>query len=397
VLVAVSLAVLAGTLKPVGSLTYWRRNNWTWVAAGGALAAIGLAIAAPLFGLDVLYVVAVVVGVGAVVLWAIGVFRPSGPHKGLRVTVKDLQRAGIAAFLIGMAAVLAAIVLSSRDEPRPSIAASVKEGSGTEFMATVKAAGLSAGKRVEILVEGILPPRRRAANGALVFYKGRPIFDRAPLYDSVLGPNSQGEVDSHVRLPLVKGFDRIQIRAWVGDTAPDPCLTINPNKASPGCVTVRVPGSDPLPQLTTTWEHTTAGVDLRLHITAHDIPLVIVDTKRPKKRGPNFHPIFLPRPTLVSVRITSLRPRGHVLYSALLAPDGRGSLDDTVRIPIVGSFTAVCAAARLLPPPGEETAAGPVDQPTKPACAHPQQAKIQDPSTVWARLVLPSSPPHRDP
>src|SRR5205085_5435068 len=60
VLVAVSLAVLAGTLKPVGTLTYWRWNHWTWAAVLALLAVVVLAIAAYFSGRHVFYVIAIV-------------------------------------------------------------------------------------------------------------------------------------------------------------------------------------------------------------------------------------------------------------------------------------------------------------------------------------------------
>jgi hypothetical protein len=406
VLVAVSLAVFAQTLKPGTDFCYWRRNRWLEAAVVLIVLVVGLGVAGRVTGSRWFYLGAFIVGVVAAVLWPLGVHRPSPGRAGRMAGATDLHRAGIAAFLVGMAAVLAAVVLSSRDQPRPNIAASVKSGEGgTAFTATVDANGLSAGRRVEILVEGIFPPRRLPTGALALDNEHRPIFDRIPMYGSVLGPDSEGKVSSEIELPVAQGLDSIQIRAWVGIKRPAPCFTtvaITRKQASPGCVTVRVPGSGVLPQLGATWESSAAGVALAVHVVAHDVPLRVIDATRQSATRANLDPVFLQRPTLLSVRVTGLRKphsrlHSRVLYSALLAPDGHGSIDVTVQVPVPASFRNVCASAALLPPSAEEAASGSIDRPTTVACAGPDQRNVRDTSTVWARLLVPKSGRSRKP
>jgi hypothetical protein len=254
-------------------------------------------------------------------------------------------------------------------------------------------------------MEGIL--HHQGEDGTLVLTKdGRPNYYRMPLYFSVLGPDPSGGIDYSLEVPLLRRFDSLQVRAWVGDLAdrPEDCFTRadpeavggdksndaegreSERKKLPGCVTIRIPSRSPLPTLAARWSPSPRRAILRVSLDAKDLPLTVPDVSLPEE------PV-LARPTLMIVRVyglTSGSSSTHQteLFLSLLSPDRDGAVTRSFRIAVPRRFTGVCVAASPVSPSDKGTSA-PAVSAEKPECAEAGASEIRDASTVWTYLAVP--------
>jgi hypothetical protein len=114
------------------------------------------------------------------------------------------------------------------DRPQPSITVTPKRDSIVTV--AVRGIGLRSSEHLVVEVEQLL--RMTDRHGRHSWRPGQP------LYGASLGPDSSGEVDQTVDLPLPAGdFDDLGAKAWVGDE-PKPCYT---RGNTTGCVRVHIP------------------------------------------------------------------------------------------------------------------------------------------------------------
>jgi hypothetical protein len=412
IFVAICLGVIGLTVPAADRYVYFRRNRPSVI--GVSLAAIGflVIIFESLSSLgwfsDYPYLLGGLLVVVGVVLWAVGkVQKPADPvvpvprpppsgRPPLDAAARDFFRWGAFAFLIGMGAVLGAIILHAREQPRPSITAKLTTVEGLEhFDSSVKAGGLQSHEHLRVLVEGILPPYQ-GAEGKAPLNKDKVVFHyRIPLYFTVLGPNASGEVDYNVQLPLARRFESIQVRAWVGEEVenePDSCFrpaAFAGKIKLPGCLTIRVPVRASLPVLGARWKAPRAKrPTLVVSVDAKDVPLTIPDV--------SLGLTVLNRPTLMVVRIyglgssSSSTEADDELFLSLMSPDRAGTIERSFRIAVPRRFTAVCVAAGPVNP-SDQAKSPAAGGRTKPVCAEAGERIVSGDSTVWTYLALPAS------
>jgi len=214
--------------------------------------------------------------------------------------------------LLGLGLIFAAwagLALAS-DRPEPTITAKpVQSGGKTMLDIVVENSKLRDDEDLSVTVEPLFETRR--GEGAH-FKVGKP------LYSASLGPNAKGDVERTIRVDIPPGeFRDIGARAWVG--SPSPCYD---ERATTGCVVVRLPPRTQEPQLTFRWKRASrAGASLRVHVTALDIP-----------NGS------------LQLRAQSVTPRRRLLAQAMLAPNLHGDVDHVFNLPVKGT-RIVCVAA----------------------------------------------------
>ena len=271
----------------------------------------------------------------AVFLGALAAF---GFEKGSRQ-----ERGAIHAGLVLLGAALAfgvyAGVETWGDRSQPSITVTPK--TGALVAVSVRGTGLKSSDHMVVEVEQLL--RVADEEGHLAWTPGQPI------YGASLGPNSAGEIEHTVDLPLPPGdFDDIGARAWVGDE-PKPCYA---NGTTTGCVRVHVARPQERPQLAIVWETYVRAPRLLVRLRARNL------IARPSR--------------WMTLRVLGLAagqpPRTLAEWS--LAPNVDGEFDRRLGVVVGRAFTDVCVVASL------STRA--------PECP----AGTED-GTVWTQLAVP--------
>src|SRR3954468_3848865 len=219
------------------------------------------------------------------------------------------------------------------DRPQPSITITPKRGS--LVTASGQASGLRSTDHLVVQVEQL---------GS----SGRPGQE---LYGASLGPDTSGDVEQTVDVPLPAGdFDDIGAKAWVGDE-PNDCYR---NGNSTGCVRVHVSRPQERPQLAVDWE------------TFVRAPRVLITLKARN---------LLQRPSRsMTLRVYGLAAGApaRVLAEWSLAPDVDGSFARRLSVVVGHAFSDVCVVASTTT--------------REPACPAPVEE-----STVWMQLAVPSA------
>ena len=219
------------------------------------------------------------------------------------------------------------------DRAQPSITITPKRGSLVTV--SVKASGLRSTDHLLVQVEQL----------------GRTGRPGQELYGASLGPDTSGDVEQTVDVPLPAGdFDDVGAKAWVGAEPEDCYRTGN----STGCVHVHVSRPQERPQLAVDWETFVRAPRILIRLKAHNLP---------------------PRPSRsLTLRVYGLAPAqpSRVLAEWALAPDADGSFDQRLSVVVGHAFSDVCVVASTTTP--------------RPVCPAPA-----DDSTVWLQLAVPSA------
>ena len=223
------------------------------------------------------------------------------------------------------------------DRAQPSITVTPK--SGSLVAVSVHGIGLRSSDHIVVEVEQLL--RTSGDN----WQPGQP------LYGASLGPNSSGEIDQTVNLPLPAGdFDDVGARAWVGDE-PRPCYA---RGNTTGCVRVHVPRPQERPQLSVVWETFVRAPRVLVRLKARNLP------QRPARSM-----------TLRVFGIAPGQPRRN-LAEWSLAPNAVGEFDRSLAVVVGRAYTDVCVVASI--------------STRDPECPAP----VED-GTVWTQLAVPAA------
>jgi hypothetical protein len=226
------------------------------------------------------------------------------------------------------------------DRMQPSITVTPK--SGSLVAVSVRSIGLKSTDHLIVEVEQLL--RGKDDRGKPAWTPGQP------LYGASLGPNTGGEINHTVNLPLPAGdFDDLGARAWVGNE-PSPCYT---RGNTTGCVRVHIPRPQERPQLSAVWETFVRAPRLLVRLEARNLP------RRPARSM-----------ALRVYGIASDQSR-RTLAEWSLAPDADGEFDRRVSVVVGRAFTDVCVVASI--------------STREPACPAPV-----DDGTVWTQLAVPA-------
>jgi hypothetical protein len=225
------------------------------------------------------------------------------------------------------------------DRPQPSITVTPKRDSIVTV--AVRGIGLRSSEHLVVEVEQLL--RMTDRHGRHSWRPGQP------LYGASLGPDSSGEVDQTVDLPLPAGdFDDLGAKAWVGDE-PKPCYT---RGNTTGCVRVHIPRRPERPQLAVDWETFVRAPRILIRLKARNLP------QRPARSM-----------TLRVYGITAGQPVRN-LAEWSLAPDADGVFDRRLSVVVGHAFSDVCVVAST--------------STREPACPPPAEG-----GTVWTQLAVP--------
>jgi hypothetical protein len=227
------------------------------------------------------------------------------------------------------------------DRMQPSITVTPK--SGSLVAVSVRGSGLRATDHLVIEVEQLV----RAAGE-----RGEPTWRSGhPLYGASLGPNTSGEINHTVNLPVPAGdFDDLGARAWVG-SEPRPCYS---SGNTTGCVRVHIPRPQERPQLSAVWETFVRAPRLLVRLKARNLP------QRPA------HSV-----TLRVFGIVFDQSRRN-LAEWSLAPNADGVFDGRVSVVVGRAFSDVCVVASL-------------------TTREPECPPAAENGTVWTQLAVPAA------
>jgi hypothetical protein len=227
------------------------------------------------------------------------------------------------------------------DRLQPSITVTPK--SGSLVAVSVHGSGLKSSDHLVVEVEQLL----RVAG-----HHGEPTWRSGhPLYGASLGPNTAGEINHTVNLPVPAGdFDDLGARAWIGQE-PQPCYA---NGNTTGCVRVHLPRPQERPQLSAVWETFVRAPRLLIRLKARNLP------QRPAR--------------FVTLRAFGIAADGskRSLAEWSLAPNADGVFDGRVAVVVGRAFADVCVVASF--------------STREPECPSP----VED-GTVWTQLAVPAS------
>jgi hypothetical protein len=266
---------------------------------------------------------------------ALAVFLGAVAAFGLRESSnaeRNVLYLGLAVLGTGLVMTVYSGVRTWGDRPQPSITLTPKHGSLVTV--TVHGSGLRSSDHLVLEVEQLV--------------HGKPGQE---LYGASLGPDTSGNVDQTVDVPLPAGdFDDIGARAWVGDEPKD-CYR---SGTSTGCVRVHVSRPQERPQLAVDWETFVRAPRVLIRLKAHNLP------QRPSRS--------------MTLRVYGIVPGQptRVLAEWSLAPDADGSFERRLSVVVGHAFSDVCIVAST--------------STHEPVCPAPL-----DDGTVRSRLAVPAT------
>jgi hypothetical protein len=273
---------------------------------------------------------------------ALAVFLGAVAAFGLREDSREERRVlhlGLLVLGAGLVFTVYAGVTTWGDRPQPSITVTPKRGSTVAV--SVHGIGLRSSEHMVVEVEQLL--RVTDKQGRHSWKPGQP------LYGASLGPDSSGEIEQTVDLPLPAGdFDDLGARAWVGDE-PKPCYT---RGNTTGCVRVHIPRPPERPQLSVDWETFVRAPRLLIRLKARNLP----------QRSARSM-------TLRVYGISAGQPLRN-LAEWSLAPDADGTFDRRLSVVVGHAFSDVCVVASI--------------STRQPTCPPPVER-----GTVWTQLAVP--------
>jgi hypothetical protein len=273
---------------------------------------------------------------------ALAVFLGAVAAFGLRENSPEERRVlylGLVVLGVGLVFTVYAGVATWGDRPQPSITVTPKRGSIVAV--SVRGIGLRSSDHMVVEVEQLLQVTDRQGR-----HSWRP---GQPLYGASLGPDSSGEIEQTVDLPLPAGdFDDLGARAWVGNE-PRPCYT---KGNTTGCVRVHIARPPERPQLAVEWETFVRAPRVLIRLKARNLP------QRPARSM-----------TLRVYGISVGQPLRN-LAEWSLAPDADGVFDRRLSVVVGHAFSDVCVVASI--------------STREPACPPPVER-----GTVWMQLAVP--------
>jgi hypothetical protein len=234
---------------------------------------------------------------------------------------------GIGLFMIAAAFTIIAGSEVWGDRPAPSVGVSVTSTKrGDLLRLAVKDSGLRSSERLTLKVwpvEGTSYTEevsgQESSVGSVSYTTGS-----LPLYEDVLGPDAEGNVEAspHALLPLGHA-PQVVVDASVGDTSLKDC---EEKEGEAGCVILNLGNSSP-PQLRMSWSVKHRHPILGMAVSASEL-------------GPNsLHTL------VVGIRPDLTRR----LAGGILAPGPAGSIKQRMEVPVLPSFGQVCAVVSPVP------------------------------------------------
>lgn len=234
---------------------------------------------------------------------------------------------GLFLFLVSAGFAIYAGVKTWGDQGAPVITASVDGKPGSTVVDLgVKSTGLKAGERVRVAIWPLLSESGAQSIGFLdsgYSYSAGGL----PLYQSISGPSSAGEVEFQVKAPLSPDRpSRVVVQAAVGsksdsDLKPGDCFAA---ESDSGCVILDL-GSNGRPQLEASFEGTDKSQSLVLKVSGERMPQALTRLRVVGRGGGKARP----------------------LARAALSANAVGAIDQTLEVPIPQSVRSVCIVASL--------------------------------------------------
>jgi hypothetical protein len=260
------------------------------------------------------------VAVGATVLAVVAGVVISGLLKKRPKWQGGFLVGGLILFLIATGATIAAGVNVWGDRPAPNVAVSVNSTArGDVLRLAVKDSGLKSSDRLSLAVWPLADQSSKeiVSGGQLArseySYSAGPI----PLYEDVLGPDAEGNIEAspHALLPLGHS-PQVVVDASVGNSDPNKCTK---NESEAGCVILHL-GNGGEPQLRASWKPGGRSV-LKLLVSAREL-------------GPApLHALVVGRNPKVTRR----------LASGILSPGPAGTVKQTMKLSVPTRLGQVCA------------------------------------------------------
>lgn len=264
---------------------------------------------------------------------------------------KRLLLLGSTAFALGLFLLTDAAAKTPADDEKPAITATFKTADGPLTLhGTVRAGGLRSSSVIHVIATGLWRDER---SGDLTM--------KRRLYESRSGPDSTGVVNVTLDVPLTSGFDHVAIVAAPQDAVDEAhqCTTEVEAKRLEGCFLVRTPNVPDRPQVAASWDTEKSNPVVKVAVASEGLlrsasVAVVVVAERPKSPNPE-------------------------IYSAVLAPNAAGVLQQDLTVPVPAGVQSVCVAAMAV------DTGGPADSDEIPRCP-----PSSTPQTTWTRLTVAS-------
>jgi hypothetical protein len=319
----------------------------TLAAGGAALGLFGIkegTLTRIILNRGNLLVLALLIVVGGVVLAILAV---EAARRNARARSLALDVLAVVLFLFGTLWIGTLAVDTAGENERPRIAAKLTIGpDGTPILeATVTAEGLRTNEHALITVLGrstraaLLQDRTGRAGPIRVAEADEPQRIGLPsqlLFATRAGPDRDGKVDRSFTIPLTAGiYDVIDVQAFIEEPRspeePLPIRVCDEASRTYGCLSIWLPQISISPQLSVSWEPAATGT-----------PILTITVKKgslPPEAG-----------AWIDIRGRHHNRWSPPFYSSSLSPVGAGTLDSTIKVPVVRPFAKVCVVATLVDP-----------------------------------------------
>ena len=257
------------------------------------------------------------------------------------VITNILTPISIVLFFVGTVVAIFAAARSSSGVTQPLLSANVVTSNGASAI------------EVEAKTNG-LPTDQQVTIAAYAFMADGTSPNL--LFTAAEGPDNSGSVDAKFSMPMPHdGRSVVQIQAWTGGSMPSCDAKERDPNVRLGCLLIQVPAQDQIP-------HLAVGVD--------GDPKTRVLSAKVKQTG-----LAAGQSISLAVIGASAGSAPTVIYQAVLYPDGAGTVDDALPIPVPQAVTDVCVVARS-------------KAPATPVTCPPSSS---DQNVAWSRLTFASS------
>jgi hypothetical protein len=301
-------------------------------------------------------------------------------------------RNGLALFLVATVAAVLAGLATWGDQTRPRVTAAIERADRGPILA-IKATvgGLQSGQRLRVIVWP-LTGQVGTSSGTTAGVRYAYGVEGLPLYQSINGPNADGDVDLDTKIPLPPQHpSSVVVQAVVGPFRADDCFE---DSSHSGCVVVYL-GEPGRPQLTLALSGTAADPMLMLKISDEDIPLqtvylrLVAETKR--GRVELAHGAFAPAANGDLTQSVSLqRPRRATSLCAIASALASAVRSCPLRFKLNRGQLRACIQALASPPtlvlPGDQPPSQTPAQRQK-VCTQGQRSAVER-GSAWLRLNL---------
>jgi hypothetical protein len=233
---------------------------------------------------------------------------------------------GLTLFLIGgVVAIIAGVDVWS-DRPSPNVAVSATSTPRGDLLRLgVKDSGLKSGDRLILTVWPLAgQSSTEVIGGDTPSSEYSYTAGSIPLYEDVLGPDAEGNVEAspHALLPLGHST-QVVVDASVGQSNPNECIA---TESQAGCVILNL-GNNGEPQLRASWKAGHPRPILKLTVSARELG-----------------------PTPLHALVVGSSPKTtRRLAAGILAPGPAGAISQTMDVPVPTKLGQVCAAISPVP------------------------------------------------